>query len=125
MKSSLARRSLRLVSSSQLSTVAVSPPRLFDYKTVTSNLKPSVAIIDAVEGAFAKLAKGQVDVPIPMHIGIHETPVRLHVVFKFDPTAFLGHLVHIHDVISLISRLCTPNYVIRLISDRRAGRLSY
>ncbi len=54
-----------------------SPPKLFDYQTVTSNLKPSTSIINAVEAAFGKLALGKVDVPIPMHIGIHETPVSL------------------------------------------------
>jgi len=58
-------------------STTIAPPRLFDYTTVTSNLKPSIAIIDAVESAFSKLAKGQVDVPIPMHIGIHETPVSV------------------------------------------------
>jgi ornithine cyclodeaminase/alanine dehydrogenase-like protein (mu-crystallin family) len=47
-------------------------PRLFDYATVTKNLSVSDAI-DAVEQAFAALAKGEVDVPMPMHIGIHET----------------------------------------------------
>lgn len=51
---------------------SVPPPRLFDYQTVRSTLKPSDAI-SAVEEAFGKLAKGEVDVPIPMHIGIHET----------------------------------------------------
>lgn len=49
-------------------------PRLFPYQVITSNLKPSLEIIAAVEDAFGKLAKDEVDVPIPMHIGIHETP---------------------------------------------------
>lgn len=48
-------------------------PRLFDYQTVTSNLTVSDAI-ESVENAFAALARGQVDVPMPMHIGIEETP---------------------------------------------------
>ena len=48
-------------------------PRLFDYDTVTANLSVPDAI-DAVEDAFSALAKGKVDVPMPMHIGIHETP---------------------------------------------------
>jgi ornithine cyclodeaminase/alanine dehydrogenase-like protein (mu-crystallin family) len=48
-------------------------PRLFDYETVTANLAVSDAI-DAVEQAFSALAKGKVDVPMPMHIGIDETP---------------------------------------------------
>lgn len=47
-------------------------PRLFDYQTVTSVLKQSDAV-EAVEAAFGMLAKGKVDVPIPMHIGIDES----------------------------------------------------
>jgi ornithine cyclodeaminase/alanine dehydrogenase-like protein (mu-crystallin family) len=49
-----------------------SPPKLYDYATVTSNLTVEDAI-DSVEAAFGSLAKGNVDVPMPMHIGIHET----------------------------------------------------
>lgn len=41
-------------------------PRLFDYETVTSNLTVADAI-ESVEMAFGRLAKGQVDVPMPMH----------------------------------------------------------
>lgn len=48
-------------------------PRLFDYDTVTSVLKQSDAV-EAIEAAFGMLAKGKVDVPIPMHIGIDESP---------------------------------------------------
>ena len=51
----------------------VNPPRLFQYEAIKNNLKPSVQIIDAVELAFGKLAMGKVEVPIPMHIGIHES----------------------------------------------------
>lgn len=47
-------------------------PRLFDYETVTSNLSVADAI-ESVEEAFAALAKGKVDVPMPMHIGIEES----------------------------------------------------
>jgi ornithine cyclodeaminase/alanine dehydrogenase-like protein (mu-crystallin family) len=47
-------------------------PRLFDYETVTANLSVADAI-DAVEAAFGALAKGNVDVPMPMHIGVAET----------------------------------------------------
>lgn len=47
-------------------------PRLFDYETVTSNLSVSDAI-ESVEQAFSALAKGKVDVPMPMHIGIEES----------------------------------------------------
>ena len=53
---------------------AFPPPRLFDYDTVTKNLTVSDAI-DSVEKAFSALAKGKVDVPMPMHIGIEESDV--------------------------------------------------
>lgn len=53
----------------------VPPPRLFDYETVTSTLKPTVEMVEAIENCFGKLAKDEVDVPIPMHIGIDETSV--------------------------------------------------
>jgi len=49
-------------------------PRLFDYDTVTSNLTVTDAI-SSVEKAFAALASGGVDVPMPMHIGIDESDV--------------------------------------------------
>ena len=49
-------------------------PRLFDYETVTKNLSVGDAIT-SVEHCFAELARGKVDVPIPMHIGIHESTV--------------------------------------------------
>ena len=51
---------------------AFPPPRLFSYEEITSNLTVSDAI-SSVEAAFSALAKGKVDVPMPMHIGIHET----------------------------------------------------
>jgi len=50
------------------------PPRLFDYATVTSSLNVGDAI-EAVEDAFGALARGGVDVPLPMHIGIEESAV--------------------------------------------------
>jgi ornithine cyclodeaminase/alanine dehydrogenase-like protein (mu-crystallin family) len=50
------------------------PPRLFDYETVTKNLTVGDAIT-SVEDAFAALAQGKVDVPMPMHIGINESSV--------------------------------------------------
>lgn len=53
---------------------AFPPPRLFDYDTVTKNLTVGDAI-DSVEKAFSALAKGKVDVPMPMHIGIEESDV--------------------------------------------------
>lgn len=46
--------------------------RVFDYKTIVSKLKPSASIVAAIESAFGKLAQGKVEVPLPMHIGIHE-----------------------------------------------------
>jgi len=55
-----------------LSTKAIPPPKLFDYATVTSHIHVSDAI-SAVEAAFGALARGKVDVPFPMHIGIDET----------------------------------------------------
>ena len=50
------------------------PPRLFDYETVSKNLTVADAIT-SVEEAFAALARGKVDVPMPMHIGIEESSV--------------------------------------------------
>jgi len=73
-KSLLRAKLLSTSLQSKLSTTTkVSPPRLFDYQTIKNNLKPSIESILAVENAFGMLAKDQVDVPIPMHIGIHET----------------------------------------------------
>jgi len=73
MKNSFIKINLynKLLNIRQLSTVK--GPQLFDYNAVISNLKPSLTIINEVESAFGRLAKGLVDVPIPMHIGIHET----------------------------------------------------
>ena len=48
-------------------------PTLYDYDTIVNNVKPSAALVGAVEDAFAQLAQGKVDVPLPMHIGIAET----------------------------------------------------
>lgn len=53
----------------------IAPPKLFEYAVIKEHLKPSLQIIAAVESAFGMLAKGKVDVPIPMHIGIHESEV--------------------------------------------------
>ena len=55
-----------------LATSAFPAPRLFDYATVTSQLSVADAI-ESVEAAFGALAKGHVDVPMPMHIGVEET----------------------------------------------------
>ena len=48
-------------------------PVLYDYDTIVNNVKPSRALVEAVEDAFAQLARGKVDVPMPMHIGVAET----------------------------------------------------
>mmetsp|Transcript_24557 Transcript_24557/g.36624 ORF Transcript_24557/g.36624 Transcript_24557/m.36624 type:complete len:359 (-) Transcript_24557:143-1219(-) len=85
MFSSILRQGARRVASSSTTAAATLPrttpmralsgfpaPRLFDYETVTANLSVSDAI-DSVEEAFSALARGNVDVPMPMHIGIEET----------------------------------------------------
>ena len=80
MLSSIARQALRRVPSSSFqasrffASSGFPAPRLFDYDTVTSNLTVTDAI-ESVEEAFAALAKGKVDVPMPMHIGIEESLV--------------------------------------------------
>jgi ornithine cyclodeaminase/alanine dehydrogenase-like protein (mu-crystallin family) len=76
MFSSLARQTARRVAGTRaFAGVSGFPaPRLFDYETVTSNLTVADAI-ESVEEAFAALARGKVDVPMPMHIGIEESPV--------------------------------------------------
>lgn len=53
-------------------TSAFPPPLLFDYETVKANLTVGDAI-ESVEAAFGALAKGKVDVPMPMHITVEET----------------------------------------------------
>lgn len=72
MLSSLARTSTSTARRAARSFSAFPAPRLFDYATVTSKLTVADAI-DAVEAAFSALAKGKVDVPMPMHIGIDES----------------------------------------------------
>jgi len=77
MLSSLARTTARRLAGTSTRAFASGvsgfpAPRLFDYETVTSNLSVSDAI-ESVEEAFAALAKGKVDVPMPMHIGIEES----------------------------------------------------
>jgi len=52
-------------------------PKLFEYNLIKSQMKASSQINSAIENAFGMLAKGLVDVPIPMHIGIHESDVSL------------------------------------------------
>lgn len=67
--------SLLLAKCRNLSTNAPTPPKLFLYNDIKNHLKPSKQIIEAVEAAFGMLAQDKVDVPIPMHIGIHESEV--------------------------------------------------
>lgn len=69
---SLARAAAPAAVGALRSLSAFPAPRLFDYKTVTSNLTVADAI-ESVEAAFSALAKGKVDVPMPMHIGIDES----------------------------------------------------
>ena len=45
-------------------------PTLYDYDTIVDNVKPSAELVGAVEDAFSRLTK----VPLPMHIGVAETP---------------------------------------------------
>jgi len=67
------RNALRLTSKSSRAALSTfSPPRLFDYESITKNLSVADAIT-SVEDAFARLAENKVDVPLPMHIGVDET----------------------------------------------------
>jgi len=68
----MARTTLLRPTPRTLATKGFAPPRLFDYETVVANLTVGDAIT-SVEKAFASLAKGKVDVPMPMHITIDET----------------------------------------------------
>jgi len=74
MLSSLARQAIRrTVPSTGIRALSGFPaPKLFDYEAVTSSLTVADAI-ESVEEAFSALAKGKVDVPMPMHIGIEES----------------------------------------------------
>jgi hypothetical protein len=90
-----------------LSTKVPNPPRLFDYATIRKHMKPTVASVEAIENAFGMLAKGLVDVPIPMHIGIHETEVSLFVLnmrFQFTVNIFLYPLPLVQNTIACRSR---------------------
>ena len=69
----LARNGARMVGATRRGMSGIPTPKVFDYATVTANLKPSLEIVNAIEDGFGKLAKGEVDVPLPMHIGIDET----------------------------------------------------
>jgi len=76
---SLSRHALRRLATTTsiqptrtFATQGFPPPKLFDYETVTANLTVADAI-SSVEAAFSALAKGKVDVPMPMHITIDET----------------------------------------------------
>jgi len=68
----MARTTSIRTSTRALATNSFDPPRLFTYEDVTANLTVGDAI-PAVEEAFSSLAKGKVDVPMPMHITIDET----------------------------------------------------
>ena len=49
------------------------PAELYDYDTIKASVAPDARLVAAVEDAFAQLAGGKVDVPLPMHIGVAET----------------------------------------------------
>jgi len=51
----------------------LAPPKLYDYDTIKASVAPDARLVAAVEDAFAQLAGGKVDVPLPMHIGVAET----------------------------------------------------
>jgi len=76
MLSSLSKQALRQMARTTttrtLATKGFAPPRLFNYETIVANLTVADAIT-SVESAFASLAKGKVDVPMPMHITIDES----------------------------------------------------
>lgn len=80
MLSSISKQTFRQVarittlrtSTRAVATQGFSPPKLFSYEQVTANLTVADAIT-SVEEAFASLAKGKVDVPMPMHITIDES----------------------------------------------------
>jgi len=48
------------------------PPRLYNYEDIKANLTVADAM-ESVEAAFAALARGEVDVPMPMHITVGES----------------------------------------------------
>mmetsp|Transcript_2194 Transcript_2194/g.2527 ORF Transcript_2194/g.2527 Transcript_2194/m.2527 type:complete len:368 (+) Transcript_2194:62-1165(+) len=61
-----------VVSASASASASFPAPRLFSFEQIKSNLTVKDAI-PSVEEAFGALAKGKVDVPMPMHIGIEES----------------------------------------------------
>jgi len=74
LRRQMGSKACRLMSSASVPSGGFPPPKLFDYATVTSSLSVGDAI-EAVEDAFGALARGGVDVPLPMHIGIEESSV--------------------------------------------------
>lgn len=69
-----ASKPLPLIRAFLSTSSAFPPPVLFDYEIITSNLTVEDAI-PSVEKAFELLAKGQVDVPMPMHITVEDSAV--------------------------------------------------
>lgn len=51
----------------------IKAPVLFKYDEIIKKVVPSLGLIKEVENAFSLLSKNEVEVPIPMHIGIKET----------------------------------------------------
>lgn len=68
----IAQRNPLRNSSRAVASAGFPPPRLFSYEDVTANLTVADAI-SSVEECFSALAKGKVDVPMPMHITIDES----------------------------------------------------
>jgi hypothetical protein len=62
----------RHLSTTTTTTKTFPAPRLFDYDTIVKTLRMDETIVAAIEEAFGSLARGKVDVPLPMHIGIPE-----------------------------------------------------
>jgi ornithine cyclodeaminase/alanine dehydrogenase-like protein (mu-crystallin family) len=71
--STVSRKTLNALCQHNRKFASVNPPKLFDFQTIKNKVKPTIESITAIETAFGMLSKGLVDVPIPMHIGIHET----------------------------------------------------
>jgi hypothetical protein len=68
----LRRSNNALVNNINIRCFSFPAPKLFDYETIVKNLKVTDAI-ESVEQVFGAVSKGQVDVPMPMHIGIEES----------------------------------------------------
>lgn len=50
-------------------------PRMFDYTSIVENIKPCTEIISAVESAYEKVSKGEVENPSALRVGILDRDV--------------------------------------------------